>query len=66
MGEKLIDCATALYHIAPNVLNELGLRLSLLVGEPYDEHQRKCCNRMSVMLQKRVLAEEGADVGFGN
>ncbi len=61
----VVDCANgATYHIAPNVLRELGAHVVELGCSPDGLNINKNCGATDLdALQKRVLAE-GADLGF--
>ncbi|WP_446469987.1 phosphoglucosamine mutase [Xenorhabdus stockiae] len=65
-GLKIVlDCANgATYHIAPNVLRELGAEVIAIGCEPNGININEECGATDVrLLQKRVL-EEQADVGL--
>lgn len=61
----VVDCANgATYHIAPNVLRELGAIVIKMGCDPDGMNINENCGATSVnALQKRVL-EEKADLGF--
>ncbi|MGP1930358.1 MAG: phosphoglucosamine mutase, partial [Arsenophonus sp. ET-DL12-MAG3] len=65
-GLKIVlDCANgATYHIAPNVLTELGAEIVAIGCEPNGFNINHGCGSTDVtMLQKRVI-EEKADIGI--
>lgn len=65
-GLKIVaDCANgATYHIAPNVLRELGATVIAIGCQPDGMNINKECGATDVrMLQERVLAEK-ADIGL--
>lgn len=65
-GLKIVaDCAHgATYHIAPNVLRELGAEVIAIACEPNGVNINDRCGATDVrLLQKRVL-EEKADIGI--
>ncbi|MFS1538567.1 MAG: phosphoglucosamine mutase [Candidatus Phlomobacter fragariae] len=65
-GLKIVlDCANgATYHIAPNVLTELGAEVIAIGCEPNGLNINQGCGATDVaMLQKRVI-EEKADIGL--
>ncbi|MGP1871104.1 MAG: phosphoglucosamine mutase [Arsenophonus sp.] len=65
-GLKIVlDCANgATYHIAPNVLTELGAEIVAIGCEPNGFNINHGCGATDVtMLQKRVI-EEKADIGL--
>ncbi|WP_338493263.1 phosphoglucosamine mutase [Erwinia aphidicola] len=61
----LVDCANgATYHIAPNVLRELGATVIAIGVQPDGMNINKECGATDLrLLQERVLAEK-ADVGL--
>ncbi|WP_437608605.1 phosphoglucosamine mutase [Erwinia sp. V71] len=61
----VVDCANgATYHIAPNVLRELGATVIAIGCQPDGMNINKECGATDVrMLQERVLAEK-ADIGL--
>ncbi|MDF7670497.1 phosphoglucosamine mutase [Orbaceae bacterium ESL0721] len=61
----VVDCANgATYHIAPNVLKELGAQVIKIGCDPDGVNINENCGATDVkMLAKRVL-EEQADLGF--
>ncbi|MFS2221288.1 phosphoglucosamine mutase [Pantoea sp. B65] len=61
----VVDCANgATYHIAPNVLRELGATVIAVGCQPDGMNINKECGATDVrMLQARVLAEQ-ADIGL--
>ena len=61
----VVDCANgATYHIAPNVLRELGAKVIAIGCEPDGVNINEKCGATDVrMLQERVLAEK-ADLGI--
>lgn len=61
----VVDCANgATYHIAPNVLRELGANVIAIGCSPDGMNINKECGATDVrMLQERVLAEK-ADIGL--
>lgn len=61
----VVDCANgATYHIAPNVLRELGATVVKMGCEPNGMNINENCGATSITgLRKRVI-EEKADVGF--
>ncbi|HBL6941863.1 TPA: phosphoglucosamine mutase [Morganella morganii] len=63
--KMVIDCAHgATYHIAPNVLSELGAEVIAIGCDPNGININEKCGATDVrQLQERVLAE-GADVGL--
>lgn len=63
--KMVIDCAHgATYHIAPNVLSELGAEVIAIGCDPSGININEKCGATDVrQLQERVLAE-GADVGL--
>ena len=63
--KMVIDCAHgATYHIAPNVLSELGAEVIAIGWDPNGININEKCGATDVrQLQERVLAE-GADVGL--
>ncbi|WGL98575.1 phosphoglucosamine mutase [Arsenophonus sp. aPb] len=65
-GLKIVlDCANgATYHIAPNVLTELGAEVIAIGCEPNGLNINQGCGATDVaLLQKRVVAEK-ADIGL--
>lgn len=65
-GLKIVlDCANgATYHIAPNVLTELGAEVIAIGCEPNGLNINQGCGATDVeLLQKRVVAEK-ADIGI--
>ncbi|WGO83804.1 phosphoglucosamine mutase [Arsenophonus apicola] len=65
-GLKIVlDCANgATYHIAPNVLTELGAEVIAIGCEPNGLNINQDCGATDVvLLQKRVVAEK-ADIGL--
>ncbi|MDU6390037.1 MULTISPECIES: phosphoglucosamine mutase [Pantoea] len=61
----VVDCANgATYHIAPNVLRELGATVIAIATQPDGMNINKECGATDLrMLQQRVLAEK-ADIGL--
>ncbi|MBZ6384855.1 MULTISPECIES: phosphoglucosamine mutase [Pantoea] len=61
----VVDCANgATYHIAPNVLRELGATVIAIATQPDGMNINKECGATDLrMLQQRVLAEK-ADLGL--
>ncbi len=61
----VVDCANgATYHIAPNVLRELGATVIAVGVQPDGMNINKACGATDLrMLQERVLAEK-ADIGL--
>ncbi|MDT0177103.1 phosphoglucosamine mutase [Pantoea sp. RRHST58] len=61
----VVDCANgATYHIAPNVLRELGATVVAIATQPDGMNINKACGATDLsMLQQRVLAEK-ADIGL--
>ncbi|WP_054688239.1 phosphoglucosamine mutase [Pantoea stewartii] len=61
----VVDCANgATYHIAPNVLRELGATVIAVGVQPDGMNINKACGATNLrMLQERVLAEK-ADIGL--
>lgn len=61
----VVDCANgATYHIAPNVLRELGATVIAIATQPDGMNINKECGATDLrMLQERVLAEK-ADLGL--
>lgn len=61
----VVDCANgATYHIAPNVLRELGATVIAIATQPDGMNINKACGATDLkMLQQRVLAEK-ADIGL--
>ena len=61
----VVDCANgATYHIAPNVLRELGATVIAIGVQPDGMNINKGCGATDLkMLQQRVLAEK-ADIGL--
>jgi len=61
----VVDCANgATYHIAPNVLRELGANVIAIATQPDGMNINKECGATDLrMLQQRVLAEK-ADLGL--
>jgi len=61
----VVDCANgATYHIAPNVLRELGATVIAIGVQPDGMNINKACGATDLkMLQQRVLAEK-ADIGL--
>ncbi|WP_225639169.1 phosphoglucosamine mutase [Candidatus Profftia sp. (ex Adelges kitamiensis)] len=61
----VVDCANgATYHIAPNVLFELGATVIKIGCEPNGMNINKACGSTDIrQLQERVLAEK-ADIGL--
>ncbi|WP_407568526.1 phosphoglucosamine mutase [Pantoea sp. GABEPS69] len=61
----VVDCANgATYHIAPNVLRELGATVIAIATQPDGMNINKECGTTDLrMLQQRVLAEK-ADIGL--
>ncbi len=61
----VVDCANgATYHIAPNVLRELGATVMAIATQPDGININKECGATDLlMLQQRVLAEK-ADIGL--
>ncbi|KTS71981.1 phosphoglucosamine mutase [Pantoea stewartii] len=61
----VVDCANgATYHIAPNVLRELGATVIAVSVQPDGMNINKACGATDLrMLQERVLAEK-ADIGL--
>ncbi|ERK08029.1 MAG: phosphoglucosamine mutase [Pantoea sp.] len=61
----VVDCANgATYHIAPNVLRELGATVIAIATQPDGMNINKNCGATDLkMLQQRVL-EEKADIGL--
>ena len=61
----VVDCANgATYHIAPNVLRELGAEVITIGASPNGMNINKECGATDLgQLQKRVLAEQ-ADLGI--
>lgn len=61
----VVDCANgATYHIAPNVLRELGATVIAIATHPDGMNINKECGATDLkMLQQRVLAEK-ADIGL--
>lgn len=65
-GLKIVlDCANgATYHIAPNVLTELGAEVIAICCEPNGLNINQDCGATNIsLLQKRVVAEK-ADIGL--
>ncbi|WP_312055276.1 phosphoglucosamine mutase [Pantoea brenneri] len=61
----VVDCANgATYHIAPNVLRELGATVIAIATQPDGMNINKECGATDLkLLQQRVLAEK-ADIGL--
>ena len=61
----VVDCANgATYHIAPNVLRELGATVIAIGVQPDGMNINKACGATDLeLLQQRVLAEK-ADIGL--
>lgn len=61
----VVDCANgATYHIAPNVLRELGASVIAIATQPDGMNINKACGATDLrMLQQRVL-DEKADLGL--
>lgn len=61
----VVDCANgATYHIAPNVLRELGATVIAIATQPDGMNINKACGATDLrMLQERVVAEK-ADLGL--
>lgn len=61
----VVDCANgATYHIAPNVLRELGAEVITIAAQPDGMNINKACGATDLrLLQKRVL-EEKAQLGI--
>lgn len=61
----VVDCANgATYHIAPNVLRELGATVISIATQPDGMNINKACGATDLrMLQERVVAEK-ADLGL--
>lgn len=66
MGLKIvIDCAHgATYHIAPNVLHELGATVIKMGCEPDGMNINENCGATSIDALKERVLQENADLGF--
>ncbi|PPI88607.1 phosphoglucosamine mutase [Candidatus Pantoea edessiphila] len=60
----VVDCANgSTYHIAPNVLNELGAKVIPIAVQPNGININKECGTSHVYMLQRVLSEK-ADLGL--
>lgn len=61
----VVDCANgATYHIAPNVLKELGAKVIKIGTEPDGMNINYQCGATDIDALKAKVLSEGADVGF--
>lgn len=61
----VVDCANgATYHIAPNVLRELGATVVKMGCEPNGMNINENCGATSITGLRKQVIEEKADVGF--
>ena len=61
----VVDCANgATYHIAPNVLRELGAEVITIGASPDGMNINKECGATDLALLKQTVLAEKADLGF--
>ena len=63
----VVDCANgATYHIAPNVLRELGANVIAIGCEPNGVNINKDCGSTHMETLQKMVVEMGADCGIAN